>query len=183
MKVEVLASDTSKAVSVPLRGKEGAGLKAMKPGDVIHFYVSVPLRGKEGAGQGDRAYGILWNPRFPSPCGVRRVRDLIFLQLNWNGLSPIVSVPLRGKEGAGQNRLCRSRRLSFVSVPLRGKEGAGQNSHSLGAVYLLAFPSPCGVRRVRDVEVYPTDADTDAEVSVPLRGKEGAGPLVFGNLI
>ena len=62
---------------------------------------------------------------FPSPCGVRRVRDrhrggpilgIIF-----------VSVPLRGKEGAGQRVSKRPTQapMDEVSVPLRGKEGAG----------------------------------------------------------
>ncbi len=37
---------------------------------------------------------------FPSPCGVRRVRDFEFVWvITSNGL--MVSVPLRGKEGAG----------------------------------------------------------------------------------
>ncbi len=38
-----------------------------------------------------------------------------------------VSVPLRGKEGAGLERLYRAleQRYREVSVPLRGKEGAG----------------------------------------------------------
>ncbi len=48
---------------------------------------------------------------------------------------------------------CRSTFLArgFVSVPLRGKEGAG---HRKGKVNIMPaskeFPSPCGVRRVRD---------------------------------
>ncbi len=63
-------------VSVPLRGKEGAGRKKRGIKLVAISAVSVPLRGKEGAG--------LVNPEpviipllylFPSPCGVRRVRD------------------------------------------------------------------------------------------------------------
>ncbi len=61
---------------------------------------------------------------FPSPCGVRRVRDPYY-----SGLRDTlhrVSVPLRGKEGAGLNDedLC-IRLMMIVSVPLRGKEGAG----------------------------------------------------------
>ncbi len=64
-------------------------------------------------------------PRFPSPCGVRRVRDpkapRRFVP------RPKVSVPLRGKEGAGLISAL-SPQVSWaqnVSVPLRGKEGAG----------------------------------------------------------
>ncbi len=43
-------SETRTIVSVPLRGKEGAGQRALKllGPDVVE--VSVPLRGKEGAG-------------------------------------------------------------------------------------------------------------------------------------
>ncbi len=64
-------------------------------------------------------------PWFPSPCGVRRVRDK--------------------REGYIMAR------LPGVSVPLRGKEGAGPD-YPLGELRLISheFPSPCGVRRVRD---------------------------------
>ncbi len=66
-------------VSVPLRGKEGAGLQAAcKAAGVSAKGVSVPLRGKEGAGPARRCYVTL------------------------TGIS--VSVPLRGKEGAGPTR-------------------------------------------------------------------------------
>ncbi len=41
---------------------------------------------------------------------------------------------------------------AFVSVPLRGKEGAGHQDDRTRSTPLLQFPSPCGVRRVRDVE-------------------------------
>ncbi len=38
-----------------------------------------------------------------------------------------------------------------VSVPLRGKEGAGlTHAHDQPLTYRALFPSPCGVRRVRD---------------------------------
>ncbi len=37
-----------------------------------------------------------------------------------------------------------------VSVPLRGKEGAGRRGLAKTTSYCLLFPSPCGVRRVRD---------------------------------
>ncbi len=60
---------------------------------------------------------------FPSPCGVRRVRDL------------------------NDEDLCI--RLMLVSVPLRGKEGAGLKRQN-EIEQKLKFPSPCGVRRVRD---------------------------------
>ncbi len=63
----------------------------------------------------------------------------------------MVSVPLRGKEGAGQWRICAKRvKFSFVSVPLRGKEGAGLVICHADIRKLNLFPSPCGVRRVRD---------------------------------
>ncbi len=104
---------------------------------------------------------------FPSPCGVRRVRDLPAGWFMSKGTVSLVSVPLRGKEGAGQleERLAALRHwlempagwfmskgtVSLVSVPLRGKEGAGPDGAEL---YCSAtwetFPSPCGVRRVRD---------------------------------
>ncbi len=57
-----------------------------------------------------------------------------------------------------------------VSVPLRGKEGAG-----LFVVYCQQtpvnsrFPSPCGVRRVRDNTVW-CPADVRAEGFRPLAG-------------
>ncbi len=98
-------SGVGEYVSVPLRGKEGAGqnhngstYKASVPG------VSVPLRGKEGAGldlytlTGEETIMEL----FPSPCGVRRVRDKGARPApGWAPFMP-VSVPLRGKEGAGR---------------------------------------------------------------------------------
>ncbi len=37
-----------------------------------------------------------------------------------------------------------------VSVPLRGKEGAGPLIEPAGKIKFITFPSPCGVRRVRD---------------------------------
>ena len=69
--------------------------------------------------------------RFPSPCGVRRVRD-------------------------GCNRQIRKVvRKCLVSVPLRGKEGAGHSSLAAVPAGELVFPSPCGVRRVRDFRWNP----------------------------
>ncbi len=61
---------------------------------------------------------------FPSPCGVRRVRDANSGYADFAPTS-VVSVPLRGKEGArhGAHRLPRAQQGSLVSVPLRGKEG------------------------------------------------------------
>ncbi len=67
-----------------------------------------------------------------------------------------VSVPLRGKEGAGQNLRQPIVSISLVSVPLRGKEGAG----------LM-------------LKVSDETALIQASVSVPLRGKEGAGPEIL----
>ncbi len=64
--------------------------------------------------------------KFPSPCGVRRVRDIMVptARHRWR-LS--VSVPLRGKEGAGRMDTAVTYAVpDVVSVPLRGKEGAGQ---------------------------------------------------------
>jgi hypothetical protein len=49
--------------------------------DLVRLFVSVPLRGKEGAGlfyKIPAATGELF--LFPSPCGVRRVRDPWFLE-------------------------------------------------------------------------------------------------------
>ncbi len=114
-------------VSVPLRGKEGAGRPRRSPsGPAHHGPVSVPLRGKEGAG----------------PSRAHRVRSLS---------GGAVSVPLRGKEGAGLNHLSiRKKFLIGVSVPLRGKEGAGHDPGECIAQPSIRFPSPCGVRRVRD---------------------------------
>ncbi len=70
-------------------------------------------------------------------------------------MEALVSVPLRGKEGAGRASTevspCTPRRTCLVSVPLRGKEGAGQKIARASAL-----------ARAEDV-------------SVPLRGKEGAG--------
>ncbi len=40
--------------------------------------------------------------------------------------------------------------MTIVSVPLRGKEGAGHASDLYVVAYPEMFPSPCGVRRVRD---------------------------------
>ncbi len=64
-----------------------------------------------------------------------------------------VSVPLRGKEGAGRCRMdpFHHQASRQVSVPLRGKEGAGRNSQiTTTKESNTMFPSPCGVRRVRD---------------------------------
>ena len=66
----------------------------------------------------------------------------------------------------------------LVSVPLRGKEGAGPGVSAKGSTSVLRFPSPCGVRRVRDTRSLPTRKSrytVQLKVSVPLRGKEGAG--------
>ncbi len=95
--------------------------------------VSVPLRGKEGAGQfrvmQQIVIAIVW--MFPSPCGVRRVRDFL--------------------NGAGDERTQNfNADINKVSVPLRGKEGAGPGTPSSIAGLSRGFPSPCGVRRVRD---------------------------------
>ena len=112
-------------VSVPLRGKEGAGLNPDSANWRANQPVSVPLRGKEGAG------------RF-------RFGDLQLVE-------GLVSVPLRGKEGAGLFvKPITPSPLAGVSVPLRGKEGAGQSSGLLQECWAHEFPSPCGVRRVRD---------------------------------
>ncbi len=87
--------------------------------------VSVPLRGKEGARRSPvstddtRSYS-----EFPSPCGVRRVRDR---NRKFQGDSiKRVSVPLRGKEGARPDEMIFTQDFKQieVSVPLRGKEGA-----------------------------------------------------------
>ncbi len=68
---------------------------------------------------------------FPSPCGVRRVRDGEDLEVCYQDAEG-VSVPLRGKEGAGlSSKPWTSRNTTTVSVPLRGKEGAGPNYEKL----------------------------------------------------
>ncbi len=67
--------------------------------------------------------------KFPSPCGVRRVRDLCKIRTNGQVL-----------------------KFSDVSVPLRGKEGAGPELMQVNVDPQHTFPSPCGVRRVRDVK-------------------------------
>ncbi len=92
------------------------------------------------------------NSTFPSPCGVRRVRDLRVDEHMPVGASMSeVSVPLRGKEGAGLTVSTVLGFIGFVSVPLRGKEGAGLSAKGSTAVLRKRlFPSPCGVRRVRD---------------------------------
>ena len=67
------------------------------------------------------------------------------------GLADIdVSVPLRGKEGAGHAVRYVQQARDRVSVPLRGKEGAGPFNGSIDTRPYVEFPSPCGVRRVRD---------------------------------
>ncbi len=67
---------------------------------------------------------------FPSPCGVRRVRDV-------------------------QNKYVCDIAVLKVSVPLRGKEGAGPWAQNLKLAEkaIVSFPSPCGVRRVRDARL------------------------------
>ncbi len=78
---------TARAVSVPLRGKEGAGLLACVFGMQLCVQVSVPLRGKEGAGPDPAPDAVLPDQaRFPSPCGVRRVRDFINVYLDPLGI-------------------------------------------------------------------------------------------------
>ncbi len=70
------------SVSVPLRGKEGTGpLAPLAPKPTQPPAVSVPLRGKEGAGP-KHVFNLITYRRymFPSPCGVRRVRDPWFLE-------------------------------------------------------------------------------------------------------
>ncbi len=95
-------------------------------------------------------------------------------------VSYLVSVPLRGKEGAGRWGTAGviaalSPQVSWVSVPLRGKEGAGHSLELARDVIDQLFPSPCGVRRVRDIIASPAGLFKELTVSVPLRGKEGAG--------
>ncbi len=41
------------------------------------------------------------------------------------------------------------------------------------------FPSPCGVRRVRDKKTQAFWGLGQCAVSVPLRGKEGAGRTIY----
>ncbi len=109
------------------------------------------MRGKEGAGHTLGTSFPTSSPPFPSPCGVRRVRDVKAKAPRLSSIGT-VSVPLRGKEGAGHMNytLSAGSRLT-VSVPLRGKEGAGPRPRLLTSqAATIAFPSPCGVRRVRD---------------------------------
>ncbi len=96
--------------------------------------------------------------RFPSPCGVRRVRD--------------AKAALDAQKAKAEfPSPCGVRRVRDF-VHKKQRDGYCDEK----------FPSPCGVRRVRDP---PSEAkgEVKGDVSVPLRGKEGAGPLVFGNLI
>ena len=94
---------------------------------------------------------------FPSPCGVRRVKD--FLLNVYHSRGGNVSVPLRGKEGEGRQLL--SGMIRFLEP---------------------SFPSPCGVRRVKDSVIKTELGEDRLKVSVPLRGKEGEG-LQVGNLV
>ncbi len=59
---------------------------------------------------------------------------------------------------------------------MRGKEGAGPLTPKRYAQVAGEFPSPCGVRRVRDKMNESSQNFLMGKVSVPLRGKEGAGP-------
>ncbi len=83
-----------------MRGKEGAGLasgsaKTSARPDPVN--VSVPLRGKEGAGQESTVSGVIHSERFPSPCGVRRVRDIVSIEVNEDSLEVTCSFrPLAG---------------------------------------------------------------------------------------
>ncbi len=55
-------------------------------------------------------------------------------------MSKVVSVPLRGKEGAGRFSMSTDgMKLTFVSVPLRGKEGAGHTSWFLKDTTWVGF--------------------------------------------
>ncbi len=121
-----------------------------------------------------------WCATFPSPCGVRRVRDFYIYLKIYQFSVDMVSVPLRGKEGAGLplRTIATVLIAIVVSVPLRGKEGAGRTMRLNVALFMaIQFPSPCGVRRVRDASPRMGSFYALTPVSVPLRGKEGAGPL------
>jgi hypothetical protein len=89
--------------------------------------------------------------QFPSPCGVRRVRDIYERNFLARRSPPPVSVPLRGKEGAGpQESVNKNARYGLFPSPcgvrrVRDRIVGGQIIHA------LMFPSPWGVRRVRDV--------------------------------
>ncbi len=135
------------------------------------------MRGKEGGGP-QQSSTPRPNPRtFPSPCGVRRVRDSVGYNLQrsfvWTFPSP-----------CGVRRVRDFHKFFFVSivtgvsVPLRGKEGAGPRpSRPRRLSARGSFPSPSGVRRVRDPDPQPARGKPHLlHVSVPLRGKEGAGP-------
>ncbi len=75
---------------------------------------------------------------FPSPCGVRRVRDGN-LEQNVEAILQ-VSVPLRGKEVAGLTIAVNSYiENGNVSVPLRGKEGAGPTKKYTDALKHSSF--------------------------------------------
>ncbi len=89
--------------------------------------VSVPLRGKEGAGPIHREFWVLSpiHGEFPSPCGVRRVRDL--------GVTFYLTTVVSGFPSP-----CGVRRVRDKISVLFPKK-------------IAVFPSPCGVRRVRDI--------------------------------
>ncbi len=135
-----------------MRGKEGAGHYNYDPLDALEF-LGFPspcgVRRVRDAEEHDTKDMIF--TQFPSPCGVRRVRDAA-----------------REIPGRGRSR-------GRVSVPLRGKEGAGHTIITQIQYPNQTFPSPCGVRRVRDLRRMVVSLCLDSRVSVPLRGKEGAG--------
>ncbi len=111
--------------------------------------VSVPLRGKEGAGLRRFHYNNCNRRKFPSPCGVRRVRDGPSDHAHekcWVGFpSP-----------CGVRRVRDWRFLGFCDArPFPSPCGVRRVRDAAKAVELAQeqaelFPSPCGVRRVRD---------------------------------
>ena len=134
--------------------------------------VSVPLRGKEGAGPSCRIPGPFAGPAcaFPSPCGVRRVRDYSTPEsLCYSG---VVSVSLRGKEGAGRVVMSAAalRNMKFPSPcgVRRVRDTPGTKYPVMPA--LSQFPSPCGVRRVRDLNAYVAVGDELLTGFRPLAG-------------
>ncbi len=76
-----------------------------------------------------RQWGNMERQAFPSPCGVRRVRDKTYIFES--GAQSFFRFPSP----------CGVRR---VRDTLRA---------DINALYVITFPSPCGVRRVRDSQI------------------------------
>ncbi len=111
------------------------------------WHVSVPLRGKEGARHTILKIVIKRFAAFPSPCGVRRVRDLISI-----GVLDLAEFPQRFPSPCGVRRVRDGEMRLFRRF------------------FRKLFPSPCGVRRVRDTDFPPVSTCRDGSGFRPLAG-------------